>query len=360
MQLQTGSINCATGSTQAVRWENNQVILLDQTALPEKEIYLRCSTSEELIEAIKRLVVRGAPAIGIAGAYGVVLATQEILSLAQDKISCLARLEEKLKALELSRPTAVNLKWAIERLRRTILNNPNAINAELVEQLLRAAKQIHAEDIQANKMIAEFGVGLLESGPILTICNAGELATGGIGTAFGILTHAYHFKKTQHIYACETRPVLQGLRLTAWELNRHKIPFTMICDNMAAALMRREKIGAVITGADRIAGNGDVANKIGTYSLAVLAKEHGVPFYVAAPVSTFDLSLESGNQIPIEERDTEEVLAALGKNRHDFSVPIWNPAFDVTPHEYINAIICERGVINSPNQETINTLLNRD
>lgn len=340
---------------KAVNWEEGKVILLDQTSLPKHERYVHCSSTEDLIQAIKRLVVRGAPAIGIAGAYGVVLAMQEVLPLKKEERW--PELDRKLKALELARPTAVNLSWAIQQLKKLIPAPEFTLSSDLIDKLVLAAKKIHEDDIQANKSIAELGSNLLKEGSVLTICNTGALATGGVGTAFGILAQAHRLNKTRHVYACETRPILQGLRLTAWELNKQKIPFTVICDNMAAALMQKEKLSAVIAGADRVASNGDVANKIGTYALAVLAKAHDVPFYVAAPTSTFDLNLDSGAAIPIEQRDHEEILSVLGQNRPPFTVPVWNPAFDVTPQSLISAIVCERGVIHSPNREKIKGML---
>ncbi len=343
---------------QAVSWQDETIILLDQTALPKSEVYLHCHSTECLVTAIQNLVVRGAPAIGIAGAYGVVLATLEALKLSDEKARI--ALKFKLKTLEMARPTAVNLQWAVGRLKKIIEDWKQSLNLDLVKLLLAEAKQIHEQDIACNHLISKFGSELLKEGPVITICNTGDLATGGIGTAFGILVKGYQIKKTSHVYACETRPVLQGLRLTSWELHRHSIPFTVICDNMAAALMRKEKISAVITGADRIAANGDVANKIGTYALAVLAKAHSVPFYVAAPFSTFDFSLSSGESIPIEERSHDEVLSVLGDNHPEYAIPVWNPSFDVTPQSLISAIICDRGVINFPNQERIKASFSRN
>jgi methylthioribose-1-phosphate isomerase len=344
-----------SSSAQAVSWKEGKVVLLDQTLLPSSEVYVECATSEEVMAAIKKLVVRGAPAIGIAGAYGVVLASQEVISLRYDQQ--LEVLHKKLKLLEMARPTAINLSWAISQLKQTILSWQKPISRDFIELLLVQARKIHDDDLSANRQMARLGSELLGQGSILTVCNTGDLATGGVGTAFGVLAQGYRTKKVDHVYACETRPVLQGIRLTAWELNRHQIPFTVICDNMAASLMRSEKIIAVIAGADRIASNGDVANKIGTYSLAVLAKAHDIPFYIVAPWSTFDLSIKSGEAIPIEERGHEEVLSVLGNNRPSYKIPVWNPAFDVTPHHLISAIICERGVINYPNHEKIKELL---
>ncbi len=341
---------------QAVAWRAGKVVLLDQTALPKEEVYLECDSTDRVVEAIKKLVVRGAPAIGITGAYAGVLAALEVQSLELSKRP--DAMASKLKAIEMARPTAVNLSWAIQKIRRIIEVWDEPLNSRFVDRLLEEAKRIHQEDFEFNHSMAKLGAELLTQGPVLTICNTGDLATGGIGTAFGILTQGFKLGKISRVFACETRPVLQGIRLTSWELNRYKIPYTIICDNMAAAVMKKENISAVITGADRIAANGDVANKIGTYALAVLAKAHGIAFYIAAPTSTFDLSLLSGELIPIEERSHEEILSVLGGNRPSYEIPVWNPSFDVTPQSLISAIICERGVINSPNQERINKMLN--
>lgn len=339
---------------QAVGWIENRLVLLDQTVLPSQERYLEINTTDGLIEAIKNLVVRGAPAIGIAGAFGVVLAAIE----AQQLDSTIRRIyfERKLEAIEMARPTAVNLSWAVNRMRTFYEASDGSFDSHLIETLIKEAKKIHQEDINSNLKMASFGESLLNPGAILTICNTGSLATGGVGTAFGMLASGYENGKVTMVFACETRPILQGIRLTAWELNRCQIPYRVICDSMAGTLMVREKIAAVITGADRISANGDVANKIGTYSLAVLAKAHSIPFYVVAPTSSFDLNSESGAQIPIEERHSSEVLSVLGENVPDFDLPVWNPAFDVTPSHLVSAIICERGVIKSPNQERIKEL----
>ena len=346
------------GSSEAVEpvfWGKDCVGLLDQTLLPGREIYIECKSTEILIDAIKKLKVRGAPSIGVAGAYGVVLAALEVQSEIETKR--LGAFKLKLEALEAARPTAVNLSWAIKKLKQVVESWSGQFNLDLVEKLLVESKRIHQENIEFNIRMANLGAECLQGGPVLTVCNAGDLATGGVGTALGVVAQGWKIGKVSHVFACETRPVLQGIRLTAWELNRKRIPYTVICDNMAAALMQKEKIGAVITGADRIAANGDVANKIGTYALAVLAKAHSIPFYVVAPSSTFDLSLSLGEEIPIEERSEEEILSVLGENRPPFSIPVWNPSFDVTPQSLISAIICENGVINQPNREKINKVL---
>lgn len=340
---------------QAVSWREGCVVLLDQTALPKQEIFIDCKSTESLIEAIKKLRVRGAPSIGLAGAYGVVLAALEVQEETENKRA--EAFDLKLKALQASRPTAVNLSWAVKKLKQVADSWTGYFNLELVEKLLVEAKRIHQENLKYNTQLAILGADLLTEGPVLTVCNTGAIATGGVGTALGIVAKAYELRKVSHVFACETRPLLQGIRLTTWELQKKGIPYTLICDNMAAAVMRKEKIGAVITGADRIAANGDVANKIGTYNLAILAKAHSIPFYVAAPSSTFDLSLAFGDEIPLEERADEEILSVLGENRPSYSIPVWNPSFDLTPQSLISAIICERGVINQPNRERIKEVL---
>lgn len=336
----------------AVQWQNDELILLDQTLIPSKEIYLRIKDHALAIDAIKRLAVRGAPAIGVAGAYAVVLAMKEALELPEAKRESffLAAVQNVADA----RPTAVNLRWAVERMKNVWGDAGRKLDEKTAATMLAAAQKIHQEDVACNLKMAEVGASVLnEPVGVLTVCNTGDLATAGIGTAFGVFHWGYKAGTVKHVYACETRPVMQGMRLTVWELQKNEIPFTLICDNMAGIMMREGKIGAVFTGADRVAANGDSANKVGTYTLAVLARHHNIPFYIVAPTSTFDMSIESGKQIPIEERDGEEILSALGSNRHTFPVPVRNPAFDVTPRELISAIICERGVIRNPSLETV-------
>lgn len=339
-----------TPQINAVEWKNGTCQLLDQTRLPQTETYLNCTRYVEVVDAIKRLAVRGAPAIGIAGAYAVVLAAKETLRTDGD----LNYFSQALDSVVNARPTAVNLKWAVDRMRRHC--EGAALTSGLVERLEMEAKKIHAEDIEANRRMASFGAELLER-PVgaLTYCNTGDLATGGIGTAFGVLRQGYLSGKITRVFPCETRPVLQGLRLTVYELQRNQIPFTVICDNMAALVMRSRQVGAVFVGSDRVAANGDAANKVGTYSLAVLAKAHQIPFYIVAPTSTFDMSLASGSQIPIEQRASEEILGLLGRGFRE--TPAMNPSFDVTPHELISAIVCERGIIHSPNTERVRAVL---
>lgn len=335
----------------AIEWMNQSVVLLDQTKLPHEEVYISHDSVAELIKSIQSLAVRGAPLLGLTGGYGTVLAALESLkTTGSDRKKIFYQL---LDDLEKSRPTAVNLKWGIERQKKVFERFDSELTDACIEGLLEEAKKIHLEDIQYNYQIADFGSGILREGKVLTICNTGDLATGGIGTAFGVIAKGYEEKKVRHVYACETRPLLQGLRLTAWELQKNSIPFTMICDSMAALVMRDEKITTVIAGADRIAANGDTANKIGTYQLAVLAKYHGADFIIAAPSSTFDFSIRSGREIPIEQRHSSEILNILDENQHITNPSVYNPAFDVTPHELITAIVCEQGVIRNPNEETM-------
>lgn len=321
---------------QAVYFDDKTgaVVLLDQRALPDAENYIICDTVEKVAESIENMTVRGAPAIGITAAYGVALAALKGEDIAQ-----------AFKRLARTRPTAVNLFTALERMQKCFDLNLN----NLGQKLLNEAILIHKEDIENNKKMGEAGAKLLpDNAVVLTHCNAGALATGGHGTALGVIRSAREAGKKIKIYADETRPLFQGARLTAWELARDNFDVTLITDSMAGALMKNKKIDAVIVGADRIAKNGDTANKIGTYGLSVLAKFHKVPFYIAAPFSTFDLKAKSGADIPIEERAESEMRILTGNQHVPESVKIWNPAFDVTPHENINAIITERGVFYPP------------
>ncbi len=330
-----------------IEWNQDSLLLLDQTRLPSEEVYLRITSVSELVAAIQSLAVRGAPLLGVAGAYGCVLAALESMKLAESERK--AHFAKRLDELEVSRPTAVNLKWAIDRQRKVYEKNQSDFST-LFEALRMEAKKIHLEDREANLKISQHGAEALREGAVLTICNSGSLATGGMGTAFGVLSHAFDLKKIQHVYACETRPLLQGLRLTAWELGKKEIPFSVICDSMAAVVLRDKKISAVVVGADRIAANGDAANKIGTYQLAILAKHFEVPFIVAAPTSTFDLSIKEGKDIPIEERNKNEILSVLGNNQPVRSFDVFNPAFDVTPHSLISMLVCEAGIIENPDE----------
>ncbi|HYM70272.1 MAG TPA: S-methyl-5-thioribose-1-phosphate isomerase [bacterium] len=325
-------------------WEDGALSLLDQTVLPHEIRVRRCASWEDVADAIRTLQVRGAPAIGLAAAYGLALAAQQHGDLGPGGQR--DRVREAAKALRGTRPTAVNLAWALDRLLRVIdASGPGALQ----DRLLAAANAMARADLETNRRIGRHGAGLLSPGAsVLTYCNTGMLATGGYGTAFGVLRAAHERGLGIHVFACETRPVLQGARLTAWELLRGGIPSTLIADNAAGALMRAGEIAAVIVGADRIAANGDVANKVGTYTLAVLAHAHRIPFYVAAPTSTIDLDTPDGDAIPIEERDPGEVTTVGGVRVAPGGVAVRNPAFDVTPHRLVTAIITEAGVVRAP------------
>lgn len=329
-----------------LRYENDTLFVLDQTRLPHEQIELPLVSLGAVCEAIVRLAVRGAPAIGIAAAYGVVVGLDEALARGRAfDLDLYTQVETRLAA---TRPTAVNLFWALKRLRGLVEANAGLPWPALRAALLAEAGRIHEEDVAQNKAMGRAGAELLQDGwGILTHCNAGALATGGYGTALGVIRAAHEAGKRLQVYADETRPLLQGARLTAFELAADGIPVTLICDNMAATLMRLGKVQAVIVGSDRCVANGDVANKIGTYGVALAARAHGIPFYVALPSSTFDLSLENGDAIPIEERSAREVRG-YGTTQWAANVPVWNPAFDVTPHELVTALITERGIIRPP------------
>ncbi|MCU0913430.1 MAG: S-methyl-5-thioribose-1-phosphate isomerase [Planctomycetes bacterium] len=350
---------------EAVKWiggTDGVLELIDQRRLPAEFVRLKIRSVEQLHEAIRTLTVRGAPAIGVAAAYGPILALQWLTG----RPSAAEALNEVLKAcdyLASSRPTAVNLFWALDRIRakaREAAEDPQTTARGLQAALLTEANTIHEEDVVMCRRIGENGTRLIRDGfSVLTHCNAGALATAGQGTALSVLFEAHQRGRQFEVFADETRPLLQGSRLTAWELQQAGIKVTVICDNMAGFLMKQGKIQAVITGADRIAVNGDAANKIGTYSLSILAKHHGIPFYIAAPSSTFDLSLESGAAIPIEQRNPEEVIWCAQVQTAPSGVHVYNPAFDVTEAKDITAIITEKGVIESPNRERIRDLLGR-
>ncbi|VAX26023.1 Methylthioribose-1-phosphate isomerase [hydrothermal vent metagenome] len=330
---------------KTVEWKDGAVRLIDQRKLPTEVVYLDCKDVEHVAEAIKVLVVRGAPAIGITAAYGVALAARLIQS--QDFDSFYEKLLENCAQLAATRPTAVNLFWAIERMKQCTLALRNEGLDVIREKLLSEAHAILREDIAMNYKIGALGADLIPSGAgVLTHCNAGALATGGYGTALGVIRAAWEKHKNLMIYADETRPVLQGARLTAWELDQDDIPTTLITDNMAGYFMKKGVIHACVVGSDRIAANGDIANKIGTYSVAVLAKAHNIPFYVAAPSSTIDFRMASGEGIPIEERAHSEVRVIGGRTMTAEGVQIANPAFDVTPARLISKIITEKGVFN--------------
>ncbi len=328
---------------KTIEWTGDHLKVLDQTRLPEEEVYLDCYGVEEVASAIKDLKVRGAPAIGIAAAFGVVVGmfNQNLQNLKEYE----KRLDHVILTLANTRPTAVNLFWALKRMRMVVEKNKGEKLSRLNQLLLQEAILIHEEDKRMCKRIGEFGANLLKDGDtILTHCNAGALATGGIGTALGILYTAFWQGKKIAVFADETRPVLQGARLTVWELQQQGIDVTLISDNTAASVMKDKKIDCVIVGADRIAGNGDVANKIGTYNLAVLAHFHKIPFYVAAPSSSFDFTLSHGKEIKIEQRSPEEVTHWFGKRVAPEGTKVYSPAFDVTPAELVTAYITEDGV----------------
>jgi len=335
-------------------WTPEGVSFIDQTRLPLEESYVLATTYEQVAEVIVTMVVRGAPSIGVSAAYGVALGAKGTSAKSTQEFA--PEFEKICARLAGTRPTAVNLFWAIDRMKGLFANlrDSEATLAQVQDRLLAEAHAMYEEDIAACKTMGAFGGALLpDEGGVLTHCNAGALATCGYGTALGVIRSAVELGKHIHVYADETRPFLQGARLTAWELMADGIPTTVICDNMAASLMRAGKIKAVVVGADRIAANGDVANKIGTYNVAILAKEHGIPFYVAAPWSTIDLSTKTGDAIPIEERPQVEVTHHGGKQLTPNGVGICNPAFDVTPSKYITAIITERGVLRAPYTEAL-------
>ncbi len=330
-----------------VRWEDGRLVLLDQTKLPTEEVERACASWPEAAEAIRTLVVRGAPAIGVAAAFGVVLAARA--SGATNHAALLADLEEAIKGLAATRPTAVNLFWALDRMRRLVVASADLPPARLRDRLLEEAQAILSEDLAANRAMGAHGAALVPDGArLLTHCNAGALATAGYGTALGVIRAAHERGKLALVWVDETRPVMQGSRLTAWELAKEGIPYRLIADVAAGFVMKRGEVDLVVTGADRIAANGDTANKIGTYSVAVLARHHGIPFYVAAPSSTIDPSIPSGDTIVIEERDAAEVRGVAGRQTAPTAAPVFNPAFDVTPAALISAIITERGVFRPP------------
>jgi methylthioribose-1-phosphate isomerase len=325
--------------------------LIDQTRLPTELVHVDCHDVETVWEAIRSLRVRGAPAIGIAAAYGICVGVQQATT---DRHSFDARLAEVAGYLATSRPTAVNLFWALDRMKKRAAALASAPPAEIRAALLAEARAIEAEDRECCRAIGRHGAALLADGTgVLTHCNAGGLATADYGTALAVFFAAHESGKRLHVFADETRPLLQGARLTAWELAARGMDVTLICDSMAAQVMREGRVQAVVTGADRIAANGDTANKIGTYGVALLAAAHDIPFYVAAPTSTFDLSLASGDEIPIEQRDPREITHGFGRQTAPDGVAVYNPAFDVTPARLITAIICERGVIRPVTQEAI-------
>jgi len=337
---------------QTLEWTDQGVRFIDQTKLPTEETYVTCKTHEQVADVIRNMVVRGAPAIGVAAAMGIALGVRD--SKAETVGELKHDLDQICDNMGKTRPTAVNLFWAIHRMQEKFERLRIRPVAQIKQELIEESKRMHAEDIAANQAMGRHGATLMPSeGGVLTHCNAGALATAGYGTALGVIRAAVEQGKKIHVYADETRPFLQGSRLTAWELMKDGIPTTVISDNMAGAMMQQGKIGAIVVGADRIAANGDVANKIGTYTVAVLAKENGIPFYVAAPISTVDLACPSGEDIPIEQRNPREVTHIAGKQMVPDGVSVENPAFDVTPAKYVAAVITERGIAREPYQESL-------
>jgi methylthioribose-1-phosphate isomerase len=337
-------------TVETIEWTTEGVVMIDQTRLPRETVYVTCRNYVEVADAIKSMVIRGAPAIGVAAAMGVALGALQSEDLNRDMpLIC--------QTLSKTRPTAVNLFWAIERMRALYESMRVRTVGEIRARLVEEAQKIREEDIAINGAIGRYGAPLVPDGKtVLTHCNAGALATAGFGTALGVVRAAVQMGKNIDVFAGETRPFLQGARLTAWELQRDGIETTLITDNMAGHFLKSGRIGCVVVGADRIAANGDVANKVGTYGVAVLAKENNVPFYVAAPTSTLDLTLRSGDEIPIEERAATEVTHVQGVHVAPDGIKVANPAFDVTPNRYVSAIITERGVATAPYEESLRRL----
>lgn len=337
---------------QTIQWTDDGVVMIDQTRLPRLVEYVTCRTYEEVADAIKTMVIRGAPAIGVAAAMGVALG---VLKAEPSRLD--AEFEQICATLAATRPTAVNLFWAIDRMKRLYASLNGVPLEQIRAALVKEAQQVYLEDIAINQAIGSHGAPLVPDGKtVLTHCNAGALATAGYGTALGVIRAAVSSGKRIDVFADETRPFLQGARLTVWELMQDGIPTKLITDNMAGHFLKSGRIGCVVVGADRIARNGDVANKVGTYSVAVLAKENGVPFYVAAPISTLDLSLASGERIPIEERSAKEVTEVFGVPVAPENTAVENPAFDVTPARYVTGIITEKGVARAPFEESLTAL----
>ena len=336
-------------AVKTIEWKNDRIIMLDQRVLPHKEVYRTCHNYQEVAQAIRAMVIRGAPAIGVAAAMGVALGAAQTREKNFDR-----EFERILLTLSKTRPTAINLFWALERMRK-VYTDHRSLGVENVKRLLKdEAQKIYKEDIAANKQLGKFGASLLgHARQVMTHCNAGALATAGYGTALGVIRAMKESGKQVEVWVNETRPFLQGARLTAWELKKEKIPATLITDNMAGYLMQKGKVDAVVVGCDRVAANGDVANKIGTYGIAVLAKRHGIPFYVAGPTSSIDLDCASGKDIPIEQRDPKEVSHMFGRALAPKGIKVFNPAFDVTSQDLISAIITEKGVIHPPYQQNI-------
>ncbi len=343
-------------SIQSISWQEDHVRILDQTKLPVQEVYLECRDLESIAAAIQRLSIRGAPAIGVAAAMGFAFACRQ--STAQNNDEFFRHLDQIYERLLGTRPTAVNLRWALERM-LSLARQHSSAGIEVLQDILKQeALKILNEDIEINRRMGRLGQEVVpDQATIITICNTGSLATAGHGTALGVIRSAVEQGKNVCVAACETRPLLQGARLTAWELKKDGIPFELITDGMAGHFMKTRGADLVIAGSDRIAANGDAANKIGTYALAILAQEHGIPFYIAAPVSTIDGSTQSGDKIPIEERSGEEVISVRGTQIAPESIKVWNPAFDVVPNKYIAGIMTEKGILRPPFQESIHKAL---
>ncbi|HLV00631.1 MAG TPA: S-methyl-5-thioribose-1-phosphate isomerase [Acidobacteriota bacterium] len=341
---------------RTIEWTDEGVVMIDQRLLPDQEVYNTYRTVDEIADAIVNMVIRGAPAIGVAAAMGVALGVSRLAE--NDDVT--TEFEKICSTVEKTRPTARNLFWAIERMRKVFERHKDRPLEEIQDRLKREALTMHAEDIEINRRIGMHGQELLDSNTIvLTHCNAGALATAGYGTALGVVRAAVETGKAIQVFADETRPFLQGSRLTAWEMWKENIPCTLITDNMSGYFMSRGQINAVVVGADRIARNGDVANKIGTYSVAVLAREHNIPFYVAAPLSTIDMQTASGAEIPIEERDRSEITQMNGRSLAPAAVKVANPAFDITPARLVTAIITEEGIARPPYQESLAELFRK-
>jgi methylthioribose-1-phosphate isomerase len=336
-----------------IEWRKDRVVMVDQRKLPEEETYVECTDYNQVAEAVEKMIVRGAPAIGIAVAYGIALGLLRI----ENEKNLAEEFDRIYRRLEKTRPTARNLFWALERMKKTFVKNNDLSLSELKQRMIQEAVNIEREDIETNKKIGTWGKELLKDGQcVLTHCNAGLLGTGGYGTALGVVRAAFQEGKKIQVYADETRPLLQGARLTCWELDRENIPVTLITDNAAGFLMQKGMISVVMTGADRIARNGDAANKIGTYTIAVLAKEHSLPFYVVAPFNTIDFTVAEGKGIPIEERDPQEVREIRGRCLTVPHVKVQNPAFDITPARYVSAIITEKGIVYPPYEKNLKGL----
>jgi methylthioribose-1-phosphate isomerase len=343
-----------------VAWQNGDVVMVDQRKLPGQEVYVRCKSAKDVAKAIRTMVIRGAPAIGVAAAMGLALGMRK--STATGTRQFAVEFNKLCELLAGTRPTAVNLFWAIDRMKRAFAAGVQAGHSvdELKEMLSKEADAIHDEDVESCRAMGRHGAEVVPANArILTHCNAGALATAGYGTALGVIRAAAEQGKVAQVFADETRPFLQGARLTAWELVRDSVPTTVITESMAGPLMRRREIDVIVVGADRIAANGDVANKIGTYTVAMMAKAHGVPFYVAAPLSTIDLGTPDGDHIPIEQRHEREITHLGSTRLTPEGAGVWNPAFDVTPHELVAGIITEKGIVRAPYSESLRGLFER-